>query len=167
MNTACPTEPYPPITFECLGKEDVKRIGTIIGRNLIPGSTVALYGQLGVGKTTMIQAICKGLGITEPVTSPTFTIVNTYQGRYPIYHVDLYRLREKGEIDDIGLEEMVVGDGICLFEWSEKAVDYLESPRLDVEIEWVSVTERNISVTFIDGDVWQGIYQAIKNLVRV
>jgi tRNA threonylcarbamoyladenosine biosynthesis protein TsaE len=150
-----------------LEQENVRQIGTVIGKNLIAGLTIALYGQLGVGKTYMIQAICEGLDVPDPVTSPTFTIVNTYQGRCPVYHVDLYRLKDKGELNEIGIEEMVMGDGVCLLEWPEKASDYLESPRMDVEIEWVSFTERNISFTFIGDRVWEEIYKAIEDIKEV
>jgi len=164
MRTVDPGNAYPPLSLKGLGQEDVRRIGSEIGRNLIPGLTIALYGQLGVGKTYMIQAICEGLDVPDLVTSPTFTIVNTYRGRCPVYHVDLYRLKDKGELNEIGIEEMVMGDGVCLLEWPEKASDYLESPRMEVGIEWVSFTERDISFSFIGDSVWEEIYKTIKDL---
>jgi tRNA threonylcarbamoyladenosine biosynthesis protein TsaE len=155
----------PEIAVKNLGQEEVSRIGTVIGENLVSGLTVALYGQLGAGKTYMIKAICEGLGVMEPVTSPTFTIVNNYEGRFPVFHVDLYRMTGEGDLLDLGLEEMTGGEGICLFEWPEKASDYLDSPRLDIEIEWASPMERHIRFTFIGNEIWSRIIEAISKLV--
>ncbi len=149
------------ISLKGLGPEDVRRIGAVIGARLKPGATVALFGQLGAGKTFMIQSICEGLGVTEPVTSPTFTIVNQYRGRYPVHHVDLYRLKEAGELEEIGLDEMVREGGILLFEWPEKASGYLEIPRIDIEITWVGPTERDISFSFYGNDDWKEIERVI------
>jgi tRNA threonylcarbamoyladenosine biosynthesis protein TsaE len=153
------------IAAKNLGQEEVSRIGRIIGENLVSGLTVALYGQLGAGKTYMIKAICGGLGVREPVTSPTFTIVNNYEGRFPVFHVDLYRMTGEGDLLELGLEEIMGGEGVCLFEWPEKASDYLESPRLDVEIEWAGPMERHIRFAFIGNGIWSRIIEAIRKLV--
>ncbi len=155
----------PTISLKGLGQETVRRIGTIIGNHLKPGATVALFGQLGAGKTFMIQSICEGLGVRDPVTSPTFTIVNQYRGKDTVYHIDLYRLKEAGELDEIGLEEMVREGGILLFEWPEKAYGYLESPRIDIEITWAGPTERDLSVSFYGNDEWKEIQRAIVEIV--
>lgn len=161
MDTNNPSLHTDAISLKGLGPEDVRQIGTVIGAHLKPGSTVALFGQLGAGKTFMIQSICEGLGVTEPVTSPTFTIVNQYRGRYPVHHVDLYRLKEASELEGIGLEEMVREGGILLFEWPEKASGYLESPRVDIEITWAGPTERDITFSFYGNDDWKEIERAI------
>jgi len=153
---------YRPISLRGLGPGDVQRIGVAVGRNLSSGTTVALYGHLGAGKTFLIQAICKGLGVTERVTSPTFTIVNEYRGRYPIFHIDLYRLEGADELREIGLDEMARGEAVCLIEWAEKAAGYLESIRLDIEIERRAEERRDLGFSFTGNGVWAGVYRAIQ-----
>lgn len=110
--------------------------GEQFATQLKPGDVVALYGDLGSGKTHFIQGICKGLGVGEHVASPTFTIVNEYQARgIAIYHFDFYRLTSAKEIRDIGFEEYAERGGICLIEWAEKAEDLLPPQRYDVRME--------------------------------
>ncbi len=156
---------FPRISAERLDLESVRRIGIVIGEHLVSGMTVALYGQLGAGKTTMIQAICEGLGVVEPVTSPTFTIMNNYMGRFPVFHVDLYRMAGDGDLLELGLEEMTGSEGVCLFEWPEKASDYLGSPRLDIELEWAGPAERDLQFTFVGDGAWSGTYEAVRRLL--
>jgi tRNA threonylcarbamoyladenosine biosynthesis protein TsaE len=86
---------------------------------LHPGNVVAFYGNLGSGKTTFIRGLCSGLNVTDGVSSPTFTLVNEYQGLLRIYHLDLYRITTLGGLKDIGLEEYFYSDGVCLVEWPE------------------------------------------------
>jgi tRNA threonylcarbamoyladenosine biosynthesis protein TsaE len=98
------------------------------------GTVVALEGSLGAGKTTLVKGIALGLEIEEPVTSPTFAIIQEYCGRLPLFHIDLYRIREKAEIDDLGLEEYIFGDGVCVIEWPDKADALLPAQTLRVAI---------------------------------
>lgn len=93
--------------------------GAELGQSLAPGSVVIFTGNLGAGKTTLIQGICTGLGVTEKVTSPTFTLINEYQGRLPVYHFDFYRLHTAAELIDLGVDEYLDGPGVCLVEWPE------------------------------------------------
>lgn len=86
---------------------------------LAQGDVLAFSGHLGSGKTTLIQGICQGLGVSEFVTSPTFTLINEYSGRLPVYHFDFYRLDSTAELTDLGVEEYLGGDGVCLIEWPE------------------------------------------------
>ena len=88
-------------------------------------------GDLGAGKTTCIKGVCAGLGVTQPVTSPTFTLINEYQGRLPVYHFDFYRIRSEIETLDLGLQEYFEGDGVCLIEWPEVIVDKLPTKRYE------------------------------------
>lgn len=98
---------------------ETRERGAEMGHALTPGSVLIFTGNLGAGKTTLIQGICTGLGVTEKVTSPTFTLINEYQGRLPVYHFDFYRLHAAGELVDLGIDEYLDGPGVCLIEWPE------------------------------------------------
>jgi tRNA threonylcarbamoyladenosine biosynthesis protein TsaE len=111
-----------------------------VGHDLVgglgPASVVALIGGLGAGKTTLTKGIARGLQIEEPVTSPTFTLISTYgEGRLPLHHVDLYRLDNTAEIEDLGLEELMSADGVTIVEWAEKAQDILPEHTITVRFE--------------------------------
>lgn len=106
--------------FESYGPEDTFRLGEKIGEKAVTGTVFTLIGDLGVGKTVFTQGLAKGLGITEPVNSPTFTIMQVYEeGRCPFYHFDVYRIGDISEMDEIGYEDCFYGDGICLVEWAD------------------------------------------------
>ncbi|MGE5654045.1 MAG: tRNA (adenosine(37)-N6)-threonylcarbamoyltransferase complex ATPase subunit type 1 TsaE [Bacillota bacterium] len=94
--------------------------GRCLAEVLQPGLFIALIGDLGAGKTSLSQAIAHGLGIAEPVQSPTFTLMNQYRGRVTLYHLDLYRLEDAEQVWELGWEEIVEGDGVCLVEWADK-----------------------------------------------
>lgn len=100
--------------------EDTISVGYRIGEVVTPGSVIALEGTLGAGKTTIVKGIARALDILEPVTSPTYTIISEYEGRLPLYHIDLYRLSSVDEAELLGAEEYLFGDGVCVIEWSEK-----------------------------------------------
>ena len=93
-----------------------------------------MYGDLGAGKTAFVQGLAQGLGIEEPVTSPTFTIVNCYEGRLPLYHFDVYRIGSWEEMDEIGYEDYVYGDGVAVIEWPEQIAPILPEKRYDITI---------------------------------
>ena len=112
--------------------DEMKRLARVLGEVLEAGDCVALYGDLGVGKTTFTQGLAQGLGIRKPVNSPTFTLVKEYQGRLPLFHMDLYRLEDPSE--ELGLEEYWDGDGVTVIEWPEIIGPWLPSDRLDVRI---------------------------------
>ena len=106
--------------IETFSAEETYKIGEQMGREAKAGDVICLIGDLGVGKTVFTQGFAAGLGITEPVSSPTFTIVQTYdEGRIPFYHFDVYRIGDEDEMFDIGFDEYVDGDGVCLIEWAE------------------------------------------------
>ncbi len=116
-------------------EEETIVAGEELSRRLVPGSVVALYGDLGSGKTRFVKGISRGLGIRETVTSPTFTIVNEHSGgRIPLYHFDLYRLRSVAELDEIGFEEYVFGNGVTVLEWAEMIAEQLPAERIDVRL---------------------------------
>ncbi len=111
------------------------RFGELLGALLQPGDAVVLTGDLGAGKTCLVGGVARGLGDEGPVTSPTFTIMCLHDGgRIPLYHFDLYRLEDAGQLDDVGLYDALDGDGACLVEWGELFSDELGDERLDVEL---------------------------------
>lgn len=111
-------------------------IGVRLGRKAKPGQVYTLTGDLGVGKTVFTQGFAKGLGIEEPVSSPTFTIVQVYEeGRLPFYHFDVYRIGDVEEMDEIGYEDYVMGEGVCLIEWANLIEEILPEKRTEIVIE--------------------------------
>lgn len=106
--------------FIIRSEQDTEKLGLMLAEELQPGDVLALVGDLGAGKTTLTKYIAKGLGITEMITSPTFTIMNEYLGgRMPLYHVDAYRLENEEAALDIGLDEYFYKDGLCVIEWAD------------------------------------------------
>lgn len=106
-------------TFATHSTGETFELGKKIGTSAIPGSVFTLIGDLGVGKTVFTQGVAEGLGITEPVNSPTFTILQVYEeGRCPFYHMDVYRIGDISEMDEIGYEDCFYGEGVCLIEWA-------------------------------------------------
>ena len=111
-------------------------LGKRLGAEAKPGDVYTLVGDLGVGKTVFTQGIAEGLGITEPVSSPTFTIVQVYEeGRMPFYHFDVYRIGDIEEMDEIGYEDYFYGDGLCMIEWANLIEEILPERRSEVTIE--------------------------------
>lgn len=127
--------------------EQTVELGKKIGAFLLPNDVVALTGQLGAGKTTLIQGIAQGIGVTDYVTSPTFILINEYEGRIPFFHVDLYRLNDVGEIEDLGIEEYFSRGGACVIEWAEKLGNLKPEQAQAIKISVISETEREICVS--------------------
>jgi tRNA threonylcarbamoyladenosine biosynthesis protein TsaE len=127
--------------------EETIKLGKKIGAFLLPNEVLALTGDLGAGKTTLIQGIAEGLGVKDYVTSPTFIIINEYQGRFPFYHIDLYRLDEVSQIEDLGIEEYFNKDGVCVIEWAEKLKELMPQNAEKIEIKVLSENEREICVS--------------------
>lgn len=122
--------------YETFSPQETAELGMRLGKAAKPGDVYALTGDLGTGKTVFTQGIAKGLGITEPVSSPTFTIVQIYEGaRMPLYHFDVYRIGDIEEMDEIGYEDYIYGDGLALIEWSNLITEILPSRRTDIAIE--------------------------------
>ena len=116
--------------------EETFEVGRTIGMNAKPGQIYTLTGDLGVGKTVYTQGVAAGLGITEPVNSPTFTIIQEYEdGRLPFYHFDVYRIGDLEEMEEIGYDDYFFGQGICLIEWAELIEEILPEKRIEVTIE--------------------------------
>lgn len=126
--------------------EETKRLAVKLVSTLRPGDVLALEGELGSGKTQFVQGLAKGLGVSQDgyVRSPTFTLLNEYRGRMPLYHFDFYRLYDPLELDDLGLEEYFDGKGITVIEWADKFPGALPERTMHIHFEIVDETHRTI-----------------------
>ena len=116
-------------------EEETQQLGQRLAERLTPGTVIAFTGDLGAGKTAFTRGLARGLGISDRVTSPTFTIVNEYEGgRLPLFHFDMYRLGSSDELYDIGWEDYLARGGVCAVEWSENIDDALEGDAVRVDI---------------------------------
>ena len=121
---------------ETFSPEETFAFGKWIGENALPGQVYTLVGDLGVGKTVFTQGVAEGLGITEPVNSPTFTIIQEYEsGRMPFYHFDVYRIGDIEEMDEIGYEDYFYGEGVSLIEWANLIEEILPEQIIEITIE--------------------------------
>ena len=126
--------------------EETEIVGAALGKILIPGAVIAYRGDLGAGKTAFTRGLARGLGYEEPVTSPTYTIVNEYLGgRMPLFHFDMYRLASSDDLWDIGWEDYLDRGGVCAVEWSENVADALEDAIL-ITIHKTGETSRRIQI---------------------
>ena len=117
------------------GPEETEALGARLARALEPGAVVAFTGDLGAGKTAFVRGLARGLGVQDRVTSPTFTVVNEYEGgRLPLFHFDLYRLGSADELFDIGWEDYLARGGVCAVEWSERMEELLEPGTIRVDL---------------------------------
>ena len=122
--------------IETFSEKETFELGKKLGTDARPGQVYALLGDLGVGKTILTKGFAEGLGITEPVSSPTFTIVQMYEeGRMPFYHFDVYRIGDIEEMDEIGYEDCFFGDGVCLVEWANLIEEIMPEDTIWITIE--------------------------------
>lgn len=126
--------------------EDTYDLGCEIGKWLERGQLILLSGDLGTGKTIMTQGICAGVGVEEDVTSPTFNLINEYESAFPIYHMDLYRLENEEELQDLGFEDYLDGKGIIIIEWPDIVYNIIPADFLYVKIRRISIEKREISI---------------------
>ncbi len=124
------------MVLETRSPEETFQVGMRLGQEAQAGQVFTLTGDLGVGKTVFTQGLAKGLGIEEPVNSPTFTIVQVYEGgRLPFYHFDVYRIGDVEEMDEVGFEDYVMGEGVSLIEWANLIEEILPEERTEILIE--------------------------------
>ena len=133
-------------------EEETVLAGESFVKKLKPGCVVAFYGDLGAGKTAFIRGMAKGLGLKARVSSPTFTIVNEYDGAVPLFHFDMYRLKSSEELFEIGWEDYVARGGICAVEWSEIVEDAFYPDTVRVKIRKTGDTERQIEMVIPGGE---------------
>ena len=122
------------LKFHTESAEETAKIGEGLGKLLSPGDIVCLSGDLGAGKTAFTQGIARGLEVKDYVTSPTYTIINEYEGRVPLYHFDVYRLNDVEEMYELGYEEYFFGDGVVVLEWADMVSDIIPEDRL-----WITI----------------------------
>lgn len=127
--------------------EETKKLAWELAGKLVPGSVLALHGDLGSGKTCFVQGLAEALGVKEIVNSPTFAVVNEYYGRLRLYHVDLYRVKSEAEAETLGIDDCLEGDGITAVEWPEVFASILPKDAIHVYFEFVDINRRRIMVT--------------------
>lgn len=133
-------------TLKTKSPVETKSLGEKIGKQLQGGEVIALIGELGAGKTCLTQGLALGLGVNprEYVTSPSFTLINEYQGRLALYHIDLFRLKAREEVEELGYEEYLYGEGVTVIEWAERADDLLPEEYLRIELTPLDEDRRRI-----------------------
>lgn len=120
--------------FHSASPDDTRRFGVEVAKRLSAGDVVTIQGDLGVGKSVLVRGIAAALGVTERITSPTYTIIAEYDGTLPVYHFDLYRLESDVDFELLGAEEILEGSGVSLVEWPERTPELVEQARLHVQI---------------------------------
>ncbi|MBI5682540.1 MAG: tRNA (adenosine(37)-N6)-threonylcarbamoyltransferase complex ATPase subunit type 1 TsaE [Deltaproteobacteria bacterium] len=133
--------------FNTNSQEETRKLGKKIGAKLKAGDVIALIGDLGSGKTTFVQGLAKGLGVNELVKSPSFTIVNEYKGRMPLYHIDIYRLGSVSELTEAGIEDFFYTDVVTVVEWAEKGLPLLPPEYILIKFYYTGENSRQIEIT--------------------
>ena len=139
------------MVYTTSNEKETVAVGMEFASKLVPGDVVALRGYLGAGKTAFTRGVAAGLGLDARVSSPTFTIVNEYLGKTPLFHFDLYRLGSSDELFEIGWEDYLERGGVCMVEWSENANDAMPKETIYVNIEKTGEETREITVTMPEG----------------
>jgi len=125
--------------------EETRKIGMKLGKLAASGDVIFLVGTLGAGKTCLTQGIARGLGINEYTASPSFVLVREHRGKLPLYHIDLYRLDRIEEVAQLGLDDYLYGNGVCVVEWADKGLSVLPEEHLLIEMQIVSPMKRKLS----------------------
>lgn len=155
----------PRTVLEAPTAEDTRAIGAALAELLQPGDALALTGELGAGKTTLVQGLARGLGFTGPVVSPTFTLVREYPGRLRVCHVDVYRLDRVQDVIDLGLEEMIDGDGVLVVEWGDVVEELLPLEHLLVELTAPGPDERRRIELAGVGPSWAARWERLEQVL--
>lgn len=135
------------MNFRTISAEETVALGERLGAFLHPGDVIALEGNLAAGKTTITKGIARALGVSETITSPTFCLVSEYAGKMPLYHFDVYRLQGADDFANLGADEMLYGNGVCVIEWSEKIMEELPSRTIKIKIESDSSETENSALS--------------------
>lgn len=132
------------LTIRTTSPDETVALGERLGKQLQPGDVIALYGDLGAGKTTLTRGIAVGLGLDADIHSPTFTLIHEHPGRVHLYHVDLYRLSTEQEVETLGLEEYIYSEGVTVIEWGDRMKSILPAERLDITLRMTGDTDREL-----------------------
>ncbi len=128
--------------------EETLALAEQLGKEAVRGAVFALVGDLGAGKTIIAKGIARGMGITDEITSPTFTLMEVYEGPLPLYHFDLYRINREEELDQLFFEEYWEDDGISVIEWADRAPGRLPETRITILVEYLDETSRSITIEY-------------------
>ncbi len=135
------------LEFHTNSADETIRLGKIIGQKLHKGDILAMQGTLAAGKTTITKGIAEALGVKDTITSPTFCLISEYEGKMPLYHMDVYRLDSGEDFINLGVEDLMYGNGVSIIEWSEKVMDELPKKTIILRLEPVQdSTQRNITI---------------------
>ena len=135
------------LSLHTTSREQTIQLGQKIGSKLQKGDILAMQGTLAAGKTTITKGIALALGIKEDITSPTFCLISEYEGKMPLYHMDVYRLDGTEDFINLGVDDMLYGNGVCIIEWSEKIMDELPKSTIIIKLEPIgNIDERNITI---------------------
>lgn len=151
-------------TIETRNEEETKAFGKFLGEHAKAGDTFCLTGDLGSGKTVLTKGIAEGLGLSDEVTSPTFALMNIYQGEVPLYHFDVYRLEDPSMIADIGFYDFVGSDGVSVIEWADLIQDYLPDGyiRLDIKRDFKTGSNRRVITVYQKGESMAHVLHALE-----
>ncbi len=134
--------------FYTKNSEETARVAAEIAKHITPGAVICLRGEMGAGKTVFTNGLCRALGVTDYVTSPTFTVVNEYDGgNFRVFHFDMYRIEDEDELLEIGFDEYLNSGGVCVIEWPQNVEKSLPKHRYEVEIIKTDINDRTILVT--------------------
>jgi len=154
------------VIFDVADETQITRLGARLANCLAPGAVIALIGPLGAGKTRLVQAVAEAADVPAGVVaSPTFVLVHEYQGRVPIFHFDVYRLRDEDEFLALGPEEYFEGPGWSFIEWGDRVADYLPGERIEISIEPVGPNVRRISIRAL-GKKYEPMIRALQDCLR-
>ena len=151
--------------YTAASPRETMELGIALAKLLRPGDLISLEGDLGAGKTQLAKGIGAGLGIEEnTITSPSFTLINQYEGRYPLYHFDVYRI-EPVDLEELGYEDFFFGKGVCLVEWGDRVRDYLHDEYLQIVIQQAGAQKRELTLT-AHGERYQELLSQLKVVVQ-
>lgn len=143
--------------------EETIAVGERLGSRLGPGDVVALFGELGSGKTTLTKGIARGAGVAAEVFSPTFTLIHEHPGQVPFYHVDLYRLTGGEDVEMLGVEEYIYGGGIVVIEWAERAPQLLPKERIEIALGFAGDDRRELRLRATSERLWRIVESVAAN----
>ena len=141
--------------------EETQALGEALGMAAHSGDLILLWGELGAGKTCLVQGIARGLDVQDPVRSPTFVLMTQHKGRLMLYHIDLYRLDDLREVEDLGLDDYIEGDGMCVVEWADKAMPFFPREHLVVELTHRGGRRRLVQLT-AQGDRYTVLLEQVR-----
>ena len=141
-------------------EDETYKLGVLIGSIIIPGTVFSLNGDLGTGKTHFTKGLAEGLEVKDYITSPSFTILNEYEGRLKLHHFDVYRIEDISEMYEIGFEDYIDGDGVCVIEWGDMVKDLLPKDTVNIKINMVDNNTREILIE--ENEKLQGIKELVK-----